>query len=491
MRGLLRRLQPRSIFGLVLLAFALVTAPLVAAIIAASAQVENLADQSRTAVVEAELATRHSRALLEQLTEMERSFGQFQVLLDDALYDDYLARRSNFRYAASALAALAPDPALLADIQALIDEEHAVFDRLTGKQRRVANVDGLAEEFAPLAERAHSILARSRERIEREANRTITAAGEIKRTMFVQALAVIPVAMTLTALFAILITRPIWHLDRAIRRLGRGDFVRPIEVQGPRDLRELGVALDWLRRRIVVLEAQKIEFLRHVTHELKSPLASIREGTELLLDRDGGDAGEARQITEIMRDSGLRLQKLIENLLHFARDANPEQSSPMAAQLALRPLVEQVLKEHGLALAARGISVDKELDDAGIPGNEQQLRIVIDNLLSNAIKFSPDAGSIRISLRKQGDNVLLSVQDSGPGILPDERVRVFEPFFQGRNVPQSIVRGSGLGLAIAGDYVERHGGRIEIVPSGSGAHFSVQLPAGTGLRDRRGAGDAG
>ncbi len=115
-----------------------------------------------------------------------------------------------------------------------------------------------------------------------------------------------------------LIARPIRQLDQAIRQMGTADFTHAIEVNGPQDLRYLGQRLEWLRTRLHELEEQQNRFLRHVSHELKTPLTAVREGAELLRDNVGGRlAPEQQEIVRIVRENTLSLQKLIEDLLKY------------------------------------------------------------------------------------------------------------------------------------------------------------------------------
>ena len=105
------------------------------------------------------------------------------------------------------------------------------------------------------------------------------------------------------------------------------------------------------------------------------------------------------------------------------------------------------------------------------------LRLVIDNLVSNAVKFSPVAGSVQIRCHRDGREVVLDVADSGPGVPPEDRDRIFEPFYQGATPQGSLVRGTGIGLSIVREFAEAHGGRVELVHGGTGgAHFRVRLP---------------
>ena len=134
-------------------------------------------------------------------------------------------------------------------------------------------------------------------------------------------------------MFAVLIARPIRQLDQAIRRMGTADFTHAIEVNGPQDLRYLGQRLEWLRSRLSELEQQQTRFLRHVSHELKTPLTAVREGAELLRDNVGGKLSpEQQDIVRIVRENTLSLQKLIEDLLtyHQTRAMEPQTLGPVS-----------------------------------------------------------------------------------------------------------------------------------------------------------------
>src|SRR5205814_7781267 len=141
------------------------------------------------------------------------------------------------------------------------------------------------------------------------------------------------VALTIALALTRYIARPISEIDAAIRQLGGADFSRPIAVRGPEDLRYLGRRLDWLRRRLDEFETQKNRFLRHVSHELKTPLTALREGTELLHDQVAGPlAPPQRQVVSIMRDNSIKLQRLIEELLDYQRALHA------AASLEMQPV---------------------------------------------------------------------------------------------------------------------------------------------------------
>jgi len=141
--------------------------------------------------------------------------------------------------------------------------------------------------------------------------------------------------------------------------------------------------------------------------------------------------------------------------------------------------VYSVAESYQLPFATRRLRFETDIDDITLRGDRGKLRLVIDNLLSNAVKFTPEAGTIRVQARAEGPDLLIDVTDSGPGIPPEERERIFEPFFQGTTPQGGLVRGTGIGLSVVQEFVRAHGGRIELVDGDRpGAHFRVHLPLG-------------
>jgi two-component system, NtrC family, sensor histidine kinase GlrK len=111
-----------------------------------------------------------------------------------------------------------------------------------------------------------------------------------------------------------------------------------------------------------------------------------------------------------------------------------------------------------------------------VEADRDKLRSVLDNLVGNAVKFTPPGGNVSVLARASGNEALIDVIDSGPGVPVEERESIFDSFFRGRAKGSSRVEGTGLGLAIAREFVEAHGGRISVVAAGSGAHFRIALP---------------
>ena len=474
------RYYPRSFLGLLLLAFALVALPLIVAFYNAAVYVEQLAGQSQTAVSQAAQASRGSRLLVEQTTALERVVRQYLILDDQELLNDYNRLRANFKANTSELSLQPLDEVQLRELNNTIDMEQELYDKLTQKPAAGHDKTGLIGGYMVLSDLSRNVLDTSNALIDREVESMRRTGERAQRILWLQLAATIPLGALLAVGVTLLIARPIRQLDQAIRRLGAGDFEGEIQVGGPADLKYLGNRLDWMRQRLIEVEQQKRLFLRHVSHELKTPLTALREGSELLVEGTAGPLSPAqREIVEILRQKSSQLQRLIEDLLNYHRVQESVGRLDLQA-VRFDRVVEQVLEDHRLAVQARGIRPDLRLDPVDIQADEEKLRAVVANLVSNAIKYSPDEGMISLALRQQGGEVVFDVGDAGPGIPPEDRYRVFDWFYQGEDVHRGRLRGSGLGLAIAREFVLAHGGRIEVLEdAGPGAHFRVTLASGT------------
>ena len=473
---------PRSFLKFILLGFLLVSLPLVYALGELILSLDQLQTQGREAVQQAAQAGRASRQLFEQSVTLERIVRQYLILDDSALLDDYGRVRQEFRGTVNQLALLPLGPESLAALDRLTDTESRLHKLLTLAQRSPDAQTQLADGYARLADRAQAMLASTNQLTERAIERLQEIATQGRQKWLYLALATAGIALALAILFAVLIARPIRQLDQAIRRMGTADFTHAIEVNGPQDLRYLGQRLEWLRARLSELEEQQNRFLRHVSHELKTPLTAVREGAELLRDNVGGKLSpEQREIVRIVRENSISLQKLIEDLLsyHQTRAMEPQ----TVGQVALPDVVRRVLKEHKLAALARLVTFEGDLGPALVVGDAEKVRTIVDNLISNAIKYSPRSAPIVVSLGTEREFAVLDVIDHGPGIDVDERERIFESFYQGKPPAEGRVKGSGLGLAIAREYAIAHGGRIEVQDRADhkqGAHFRLWLPLAIG-----------
>ena len=474
----MRFLQPNSFPKLLAVGFAMVALPLIFALVNNAVAINQFANRSQLAVQQAVQSTQSSRRLEELLSALERNTRQMAILGDRSLLDAYETNRKLFLQTAREFAELPFDAEQRIALNDIIDSEAAIYTMLRGTAADDAALKRAVAEFVRLDGRAQGIIERGDRLIDREIEVMGETATRAQQITLWQMLALVPVALLLAAGFTVLIARPIRQIDAAIRRMGDGDFSAPVGVSGPRDLQLLGRRIEWLRHRLTELEQQKNRFLRQVSHELKTPLTALREGSELLSEEALGKlTPEQQEVAGILRASSIELQRLIEDLLSYGA-AEFHRSALHFSPVKVRRVVARVVDDQNLALRARALRIAPQVDDITLEADPEKLRIMLDNLLSNAVKFSPENNVINIVARSDGVHMVLDVADAGPGIPPAERERVFDPFYRGRTVAGGPLRGSGIGLSVVRDYAQAQGGTAEVVdePARSGARLRLTLP---------------
>jgi len=467
---------PRSFLGLLLTGFTLVALPLVGALAYSAWNTERLAEQSRNAVFSASQAARASRSLVNRIGSIERLAQQIAVLEDPELAADYTRVHRSFLQISDELMQLPLEEEQLAALKKTVEQEASLYELLNSLPRRKQDPRRVAEMAGELAENAYEVLAISYLVADREVVRLRSSAETVQRQLILLVILSTAVVLSIALALTRYIARPIAQLDASIRQLGGADFTRAITVSGPEDLQSLGERLDWLRRRLAELEAEKNRFLRHLSHELKTPLTALREGAELLNDQVGGPlAPPQRQVVSIMRDNSVKLQRLIEDLLDYQRALHAA-ASLLTRSLALDDLLREVVRSHELAMQAKGQKLTLEAEKLIVEADPEKLRSILDNLVGNAVKFTPAGGAIQVTAHAAGNDAVIDVVDSGPGVPAEERDAIFDSFFRGRAKASARIEGTGLGLAIAREFAEAHGGRISVLQEERGAHFRLTLP---------------
>jgi len=407
----------------------LVVVPLLAALIHATYEVDRLVAQGQRALFATVRATQSSQLLLEAITDMERNARQYKVLGDPALLQVYEENHQKFMDTARRLSALNLPDLQRERLDLMTRVEAEVSETVTRFAHDAPEIALAVEGFTSLARDARKMVVDNRKLVEGEVATLESNGADVQRGLVVQAMALAPGALVLAGIFTVLITRPIRQMDKAIRRLGDGDFSAPAQIRGPRDLEQLGERLDWMRTRLLEVEADKNRFLRHISHELKTPLTAIREGAELLNEGVVGHLNSQQaEITAILRDNTLQLQRLIEDLLDF-NIATSRSSKLRCERVALRGLIYNVLTDHKVAVLARQLVLDISLAPVELDGDRAKLQTLVDNLVSNAIKFSPEKGRLHVHSRAREGQAVIEVADSGPGIPEAERRRIFDAFF--------------------------------------------------------------
>jgi two-component system sensor histidine kinase GlrK len=469
-------LRPRSLSALVLLGLAIIALPLVAALVTAGVQMRRLSETSERIIADGVVATRLTQELFAQSSSLERQLRLYQVLKDAKLIEAYATQDARLRDIEIRLA----KQLRLEDARRALQEFSRLRDQASAQilvaAQQAPDYEHLLGDFTRMQQVASSVSSRTNSQIDTEVGTLRQRTQRVQQLIFWGFVLLIPLTAGAILLFSLRIGRPLGQIDRAISELGSGALHRPIGIRGPADLQKLGRQLEWLRLRLLELAHERSRFLRHMSHELKTPLANIREGTELLMDGAVGELQTSqREVTGILRENGLRLQRMIENLLSFSA----WQSSSVGIEVTefrLRPLVKQIIENQQLALLAQRVRLDVRVDDLVIGADRGKIRLILENLLSNAIKYTPRSGTIHIRARSQEADLILEVADSGPGVARDERRQIFEAFYTGK-APGGHVKGTGIGLSVVMEFVTAHKGQIEIVDGEwPGAHFRIRMP---------------
>ena len=470
-------LRPRSLSGLILLGFAIVALPLLLGTISAAVEMRNLAGASERLVVNGVAATQYTQALVRQVSSLERTVRLYQIIPRPALLETFEQNRDLLVATLDSYARLPGDPDRLQVIERMRETIAAVA--LSVNSNAPPRIASALRQFTQLSKDAGQLSALASAQTDRELKQLQAETEKVRRRLFWQASALVPVTIGLIAFFALFLARPIRQIDAAIGSIGHGHLADPVSVTGPSDLEALGRQLEWLRVRLTEIAEERNKFLRHMSHELKTPLANIREGTELLMEGAVGSLnGEQREVAGILRDNSLRLQRLIENLLSYS-EWQARRSGLDLGEIRLQPLVKSAIETYQLPINAHRLRLDLQVDDLALQADRAKLKLILDNLISNAVKFTPDDGTITVRARTDGGDadLVLDVADTGPGIPSSERDRIFDAFYQGATPQGGLVRGTGIGLSVVQEFVHAHGGTVEIVEGEfSGAHFRVRLP---------------
>jgi signal transduction histidine kinase len=231
-------------------------------------------------------------------------------------------------------------------------------------------------------------------------------------------------------------------------------------------------------QREVDLARLQSDFVSAVSHEFRTPLAAMRQLSELLAAGRVAREDRRQQYYESIAGESRRLQRLVENLLNFGRlqaGARPYRLEPMDP----RALVEQVVSEFQSQLSQPDcqIEVIGDPEPGRIMADPDAIALALHNLLDNAVKYGGVGGSVSVTCGRHGERIALSVRDHGPGIPADERTRIFDRFVRGTAASTANVRGTGIGLAMVQQVIKSHGGAVTVESSpGAGSTFTMWLP---------------
>jgi signal transduction histidine kinase len=282
------------------------------------------------------------------------------------------------------------------------------------------------------------------------------------------------VALILAVIGSRSIARPLQHLASASERVAEGDYEQRVPVEGPSEVRAVAVAFNNMTEQVQRTRLAQQDFLANVSHDLKTPLTSIRGYSQAIMD---GAATNPVQAAHIIYDEAGRMNRMVTELTDLARLQAGRMSMEMV-ELDLSQIANAISERLAIVAREKGVRLDvRKVPVPPVRGDGDRLAQVIMNLISNAIKYTPSGGRILVETRPGQGGVEVSVQDNGIGIPVDELPRIFERFYQ-VDKARGPERGTGLGLAIAHEIAIAHEGRLTVTSAGVGygATFTLWLP---------------
>ena len=286
------------------------------------------------------------------------------------------------------------------------------------------------------------------------------------------------VALGLVVLLSKTLTRNTVRLLSAIRHVREGEYSHRVESLGKDEMAQLADEFNQLTGRLQTTEEARRRFVSDASHELKTPLASIRLLTDSILQNDPVDMATVREFVSDIGEEAERLTRISEHLLALTRLDAGEERSPEPVELGR--VADKVV--HLLSPVAQRAQVELKCDlepACALLATEDDIYQVAFNLVENAIKYNLPGGRVEVGVRRRGDKVALTVTDTGLGIPQDDLPRIFDRFYRVDKARSRGLGGTGLGLSIARDTARVHGGDITAGPNpaGRGTRFEAEFPA--------------
>ncbi len=268
------------------------------------------------------------------------------------------------------------------------------------------------------------------------------------------------------------ITKPVLALADAADRIAAGDYAVEVPRAGADEIGELADRFRQMTSRLAEAEEQERNFLMSVSHELRTPLTAIHGHVDALREGLVEDVDARRGSLEVVARETSRLERLVGDVLDLAK-LDAHRFTVLHEEVDMGRLLDEAYESFGEEARRRGIEFRTQVDGRPVLVTDgDRVLQIISNLLSNAFRWTPDGGRVDLSLTRQDGQVLVGVEDTGPGIAADERERIFRPFVSRDG------GGTGLGLAIARELALALGGGIRLdSEAGRGSRFELVLPA--------------
>lgn len=431
----------------------------------------------------------YSAKLTDAMLSQVRNERKFIISKDQAFYNQFLHFKNDFeRYLQEALSIseapqakpfLVTVKASFQHYQSLLGDELKYLE--AGKSYPQGWYRQEKEKFSnSILEELEKVQSTVQQNTNEKIKHLYEAGVEAHQMAIVMTAGLLVFGITLSSLMNRSITRPISVLVKKTRDIGKGDFKGDVNLSSPPELAELASAFNLMCNKLGELDQMKSDFFSTVTHELRTPLSSIKMGISLLMEgREGPLTEGQKELLTLVRQENNRMVGLVDAIL----DLSKMEAGMMAYQIEQKnivPLIDQVVKEMGPLVEAKKIRFESEVaEKLPIPKiDTERFLQVLRNVIGNALKFTPEGGQVNVSVRTIDQGLQISVADTGPGIPEKNLTSIFEKFQQANTKGSYKSKGTGLGLAIAKQVITHHGGRIWAESKlGQGSTFFILLPA--------------
>lgn len=459
-----------SLKQLVLLAFFLAVVPLAVLIYQSGNALVDQSERARSLAREMLQTRRGTEQLLTQAEDIIRSARQYDIVNRVELQERLLVQLHTFEASLTALNLPTGSGRPTGNLNSLVDRFQQQSQLPEPPRFSSELLEQLIGESQQLSVRVDHYFDKRLAELE-------TQTREEQRSTSWLALLLILSSTLLILFFSGRINRPVQHLIRRIRALGEGDRTQTTILQGPSELVEVNTQLNWLVERLQALEEDKVRFLRHISHELKTPLTTLREGADLMAEELAGPLTDnQREIVDLLQQNSISLQALIEQLLDYNRLQQP--SSLQRDKILLQPMLERIMAPFKLQIEQKQLQVHIALSNVDHWFTDtQMLQRILSNLVSNAVHYADNGGRIELKGSLHQGLLRLEVGNIGPMIPEQDLPRLFDPFYQGQNKRKGPLKGSGIGLSIAAQASQTLGATLVVSHNRDNwVVFALELP---------------
>ncbi len=394
--------------------------------------------------------------LIHDLQSLEKASKNNELLQNDKLATSINEKWHTTRDQIAQLA-FAPSPSFVANWQQF--------------QKRSDIAAPNASQLAHLSEQLLTLAPSFKNQLELQLNQHKESFANDQKAFLLGLVILYPLLIGLSLFLINRLCSALGKVDSAISAVGKGDFSKPIKLEGSLEMQQLGERLNWLNAELQRVQQQKETFLRHVTHELKTPLASLNEGVNLL-DGEivGGINCKQRRIVNLMSQAVDTLLQQIDALLNYSAASHPECMNHKVCMSTIQFEVEQHLHKR---INSTNIEICWEVD-VSIPLPHFPLKLILIQLLNNAILYAKTKAIVCVQEHNAAINLLVS--DDGSGIVHDNPEQLFQPFVRCEKEQDKPHQSSGLGLAIVSECVNQLAGKLRWVPVKTGACIEISFP---------------